>query len=186
MADDFWFGSPGTTNVIQTRGTAPVRPPGYGFAQWLSRMLPQIMNSPFPQYQGTLDPGLSPTMMDTIRRAQGYAQSSPPEILSGVQGALGRFMSPRQINPWSALFGGGNGSMGGSGNFGSMYGANAPSMFGGANDYFGVNPSQRVWGGRPAGDFTWQAGMPQAQPSVQAQPQAQPQGNDLTAMTVNW
>src|SRR5687767_7409544 len=141
------WGSPGSTQLIQTRGTAPVRPPGYGFAQWLSRMLPEIMNSPYPTYQGNLDPVLSPTMMDVMRRSQGYAQSSPPEILAGAQGALGRFMNPRQVNPWSELFGGGGAGMTGGGNLASMFGGGggAPQTFGGAPNYLGVDPNQRVF-----------------------------------------
>lgn len=134
---DFW-GSPGTTNVIQTRGTAGTKPPGFDFAKWLSSQLPGLMNSPFPTYQGNLDPGLSPTMQDVIRRAQGYAQSSAPEILAGAQGSLGRFMNPTFLNPWNRLFGGGN--------------------FGGAPNYMGVDPNQRVYGGGTAQDMTYHGG----------------------------
>lgn len=169
----FW-GEPGTSSLIQTRGTAPVKPPGFGFAQWLFKQLPALMNSPYPTYQGQLDPGLSPTLQDTIRRAQGYGASSAPEILSGVQGTLGRFMSPRQVNPWQALFGGGGanmtGSSGGNSSLASMFGgSNAPSMFGGAPNYFGVQPSQVTYGGRPASSNAWQ--MPSPVPPPMPSPQ---------------
>lgn len=131
----FW-GDPPKTTILQGKGTGPTRPPGFKFAEWLFGQLPGLANTPFPTYQGNLDPGLSPTMQDTIRRAQGYAQSSPPEILAGAQGSLGRFMSPTFMNPWNRLFGGGT--------------------FGGAPDYFGVNPQQRVYGGGPAGQMAYQ------------------------------
>jgi hypothetical protein len=131
----FW-GTPGTTDVIQTKGSAAAKPPGFNFAKWLFGQLPGLMSSPFPTYQGNIDPGMSPTLQDAIRRAQGYAQSSPPEILAGAQGSLGRFMSPSFLNPWNRLFGGGN--------------------FGGAPNYFGVDPNQRVYGGGPAQGMTYQ------------------------------
>src|SRR5262245_15383379 len=159
----FW-GSPGTTQVIQTRGTSAVRPPMFDFARWLGSQLPGLMNKPFPTYQGRLDPGLSPTLQRVIRGAQGYNESSPPEILGGVQGSIGRFMSPTFINPWNDLFAGGSGmtrgpmggASGGSDAGGGMSGgadmgsgmggaamgsnpwavAGAPMMFGGANNYF--------------------------------------------------
>lgn len=102
----FW-GDPGTSKVIQTPGSPSMRPPGFQFAQWLFKQLPGLMNTPYPTYQGQLDPGLSPTMQDSIRRAQGYAESSPPEILAGINGSLGRFMSPSFVNPWNTLWRGG-------------------------------------------------------------------------------
>lgn len=183
----FW-GDPGTTQIIQTPGTAAAKPPGFQFAQWLFKQLPALMNTPFPTYGGSLDPGLSPTMQDTIRRAQGYAQSSQPEILAGVRGSLGRFMSPSFVNPWNTLWrggapnagiepaGGGAGGAWGSSPPGGAPGAPmvprpispgnsnpwnvAPELFGGANNYYGANPNQTVWGGGAAGDLTYYGGSP--------------------------
>lgn len=174
-----FFGSPGTTNIVQTAGTPAVKPPGYRFASWLASQLPGLMNTPFPTYQGQLDPGLSPTMQDAIRRAQGYGQSSPPEILAGVQGVLGRFMNPTYRNPWHALFNanGGSGSpaagtggggaaaggmgMGGPGAGTSPWGVGSrPETFGGTPNYFQVDPSQKVYGGRTAGSYGWNMSAP--------------------------
>lgn len=227
MAD--LFGSPGTTNVIQAPGTPAVKPPGYRFASWLASQLPGLMNTPFPTYQGQLDPGLSPTMQDAIRRAQGYGQSSPPEILAGVQGVLGRFMNPTYRNPWHALFnanggagspatgtgGGGLATMqGGPGGAGTMGGAaggmgmggpgaggtspwgvgNRPETFGGAPNYFQVDPNQRVYGGRSAGSYGWNMAAPPVGhgplPPSSGQPAGQspmlmnqPSPSDLNAFT---
>lgn len=153
-----FFGTPGETTIHQAPGTAAAKPPGYSFAHWLFSQLPGLMNTPYPTYQGSLDPGLSPTLQDSIRRAQGYAQSSPPEILAGVSGTLGRFMNPRQINPWQALYGGGQQQPSA-----QSMGGGAPMTFGGANNYFGVDPQQRVWGGKPASTMPYWGGQPQPQ-----------------------
>jgi hypothetical protein len=132
-----FFGTPPTTQIHQTPA---MRPPGYAFAQKFFNWLPALMQMQFPQYPGKLDPGLSPSMQDVIRRSQGYAGSSPHEIFAGVQGALGKFMSPTNANPWARFFGG-------------------------APDYFHVDPSQRVYGGRPASDLQHETGQqPPQQP----------------------
>jgi hypothetical protein len=118
------FGSPGQTQVHQTAGS---KPPGFNFARDFFNSLGGIAQSPYPTYQGQLDPGLSPTMQNVLRQAQGYAQSGPPEILAGVQGSLGRFMNPNFTNP-AARFGQG------------------------VPDYFNQNPNQTVYnGGTPGG-----------------------------------
>jgi hypothetical protein len=168
MAD--FFGTPGTTTIHQAPGTAAAKPPGFSFAKWLFEQLPGLMNTPFPTYQGKLDPGMSPTMQDAIRRAQGYAASSPPEVLAGVQGALGRYMNPTYRNPWHALFNGqsNQGTTGAAGPSGpGVPGVGgptannpwavggAPEIFGGAPNYFQVKPAQRVYGGGPAGGMAW-------------------------------
>src|SRR5688572_19844535 len=119
---DTVFGTPPKTTLVQTPGT---RDPGYGFAKDFFNFLPGLMNQAYPTYQGQLDPGMSPTMQDAMRRAQGYAQSGPSEILQGAQGSLGRFMSPSFQNPWN-------------------------TMFGGAPNYAGANPNQRIFGGGQA------------------------------------
>lgn len=118
------FGSPGQTQVHQTAGS---KPPGFNFARDFFNSLGGIAQNPYPTYQGQLDPGLSPTMQNVLRQAQGYAQSGPPEILAGVQGSLGRFMNP---------------------NF-----TNTAARFGqGYPDYFNQNPNQTVYnGGAPGG-----------------------------------
>lgn len=128
------FGTPGTTTVHQAGGT---KDPGYDFAKQFFNFLGSIMGTQYPTFKGSIDPGLSPTMQDTLRRAQGYAASSPAEILQGVQGSIGRFMSPSFLNPANALFG----------------------NFGGAPNYFGVDPNQRIYGGGPASSMGWDPNM---------------------------
>lgn len=129
---DTLFGSPPTTTYNTTAGT---KPPGYGFANQFFNSLQGLTSSPFPQYQGNLDPGLSPTLQDLIQRAQGYASSSPPSILQGAAGTFGRMMSPNLSNPITRMFGG------------------APDLTG------RLDPNQKVFGGGPAGGM----GMPGTQ-----------------------
>lgn len=127
-AADVIFGKPATTSYSSTAAT---RPPGYGYAQNFFNSLQNIASSPFPQYGGRLDPGLSPTLQDLIQRAQGYASSTPPSILQGAAGTYGRLLSPHLQNPVSRIFGG-------------------------TSDFTGrLNPNQRVFGGGTAGSMTF-------------------------------
>lgn len=118
-------GSPGTTQVHSTPGT---QDPGAGAAGDFFRSLFSGNLPPFPfQYPGSLDPGLSPTLQNAIRMAQGFSQAGPPEVLQGVRGALGRFMSPSFQNPMV------RGGMG------------YPDYFGGlANRVFGGQPANQL------------------------------------------
>ena len=100
---DTLLGTPGTTTVGQTPS---LRPPGYQQAGQIFNWLLGLTNQPFPTYQGQVDPGLSPTMQDLIRRSQGYASAGPSEFLQGVQGRLGQFMNPNFLNPQTRIFGG--------------------------------------------------------------------------------
>lgn len=127
------FGSPGTTDYIKSGGSQAS--PGYNFAQQFYNWLPQLMQQQYPTYQGQLDPGMSPTMQDAIRRSQGYAQSGPSEILQGVQGTLGQFMSPSFINPWNAM-------------------TTQPPNYGG----YGMDT--RAYGGKPIGSYGGYGGSP--------------------------
>src|SRR3990167_3577934 len=151
-----FFGEPPKSTIHQAPGSPGSKPdPGYAFAKMLFNWLPQLLKTPYPTYQGQLDPGLSPTMQDVIKRAQGFAQSSPHEIFAGVQGILGRFMNPQFQNPMTR-------------------------MFGGAPDYFGVNPNQAVYGCQPASNMAWSlpcenAGGGGQIPQQPAQPQPPPQ-----------
>lgn len=137
-----FLGTPGQTTTHQAPGT---KDPGYGWAKQFFNSLGGVMNSPYPTYQGNIDPGMSPTAQDALRRAQGYAQSGPSEILQGAQGSLGRFMSPNFANPWN-------------------------SFMGGAPNYSNVDPNQRVFGGQPAGSMGYgqqgQGGPPQIPPGT--------------------
>ena len=92
---DTVFGTPGQTQVHQTAGS---KPPGFNFARDFFNSLGGIAQNPYPTYQGQIDPGLSPTLQNLMRQAQGYSQAGPPEIMAGVQGSLGRFMNPSFMN----------------------------------------------------------------------------------------
>jgi hypothetical protein len=96
--------------------------PGFGWARGFFNSLPGVTQNPFPSYQGQIDPGLSPTMQNTIRMAQGYSQAGPSEILQGAQGSLGRFMTPSFMDPRMRL----------------------PQ---GNPNLFGADPNQRMYGG---------------------------------------
>ncbi len=120
------FGTPGTTTTNQAPGT---RPPGYQYARDFFGSLGDISSNPFPTYQGQLDPGLSPTLQNLLRQAQGYSQSSAPEILSGVNGSLGNFMNPSFANPQARFSGG-------------------------APDYFNQNPNQTAYNGGSVGGLS--------------------------------
>lgn len=142
---DTVFGTPGTTTTQQAPGT---KPPGYQFARDFYNSLGQITSNPFPTYQGNLDPGLSPTLQNLLRQAQGYAQSGPPEILAGVQGSLGQFMNPSFANPVARM------------------------QFG-APDYFDQNPNQTVYNGGTVNGLAGVFGQSQqgsSMPSMSAQP----------------
>jgi len=131
---DTVFGTPGQTQVHQTAGS---KPPGFNFARDFFNSLSGIAQNPYPTYQGQIDPGLSPTLQNVIRQAQGYSQSAPPEILAGVQGSLGRFMNPSFMNP-------------------------VARMQMGVPDYFNQNPNQTVWNGGNVGGLAgvFGAGQP--------------------------
>jgi hypothetical protein len=120
---DTVFGTPAETTI---HSTPAMKPPGFGFARDFFNSLQNIAQQPYPTFPGQLDPGLSPTMQEMIRRAQGYSESGPPEILAGVQGSLGRFMNPSFINP-------------------------AVRLPMGAPDMIGQNPNQRIFGGQTVG-----------------------------------
>lgn len=93
-------GTPPKVNVQQASGGGSGPSPGYDWAKGFFSSLPGVFNSPYPsQYPGQLDPGMSPTMQNVIRQAQGYGTSPQPSVLQGAQGTLGSFMSPNFINP---------------------------------------------------------------------------------------
>lgn len=152
------FGSPGTTDYIRSGGSQAS--PGYNFAKQFYNWLPQLMQQQYPTYQGQLDPGMSPTMQDAIRRAQGYAQSGPAEILQGVQGTLGQFMSPNFLNPWN-------------------------SMRTQAPNYGGYGMDTRAYGGQPIGSYGSFAGGNQGMGAPTSpwgqQPGIQPLGGSSAA-----
>lgn len=146
---DTLLGTPGQTQVHQAAGT---KPPGYGFARdFFNQLMGIANNNPYPTYQGQLDPGMSPTLQNAMRGAQGFQQSSMPEIMGGVNGALGGMMSPGYINPQWRLQGGFNSP------FSSSFSPDTKIFNGNPmSSYFGLKPQG---GGNP---FEQQSGGPQS------------------------
>lgn len=157
---DTVFGSPGETTIHQTPA---MRPPGFSWAKNFFNSLGNLSRQPYPVYPGQLDPGLSPTMQEMLRRAQGYAQSGPPEILAGVQGSLGRFMNPSFINPQFRI----------------------PM---GMPNYFPRDPNQRIFGGRPVGQMGGAFGMmlPQIPPAFAGEGGGAPPPGNPMPMPMPW
>jgi hypothetical protein len=139
-----FFGEPGTTEVHQAPGT---RPPGFRFADQFLNGLSSLGGQAFPGYQGQIDPGLSPTLQDTIRRAQGYAQSGPSESLQGAMGSLGRFMNPSFSNINNVLAQG-------------------------VPQFFPVNPNQRLYDNNTVGESGWLGSDPTRGSMYQYPPQS--------------
>lgn len=109
------------------------KPPMFNFAKSLGDYLKQFMGASLPSYQGQIDPGLSPTMMNLGSMLQQRSMAPTPIGLSMAQGSLGKYMNPNFAN------------------------ATARSQFG-APSYFGFNPNQQTYGGTPMSEFS-QLGM---------------------------
>jgi hypothetical protein len=107
--------------------------PGFDFAKFLSGYLKTLVGKPMPSYQGPIDPGMSPTMANVGMMMQQRSQMPMPWQLNAAASTLGRFSNPSFTNPVARM------QMG------------APS-------YFGFNPNQQTYGGKPMGDFA-QLGM---------------------------
>src|SRR5262245_32780210 len=71
-----------------------VLPPLYNWMSGAGNWLNSLLNTPFPSYPGNIDPGMSPTMQNYMRMAQGYGMSPINSALQGSQGALGRYSMP--------------------------------------------------------------------------------------------
>lgn len=158
---DTIFGTPGQTQVHQTAGT---KPPGYNAAQQIFNMLLGLSGTPYPSYQGQIDPGLSPTMRNLLQKSQGYASAGAPEILQGVQGVLGRYMNPNFLNPIPRIYGGATDyANAGSSQWNDQW---AFDPFG-SNRQGGRNPAT---GGSSAGSFWDFLGPQRDQPATAAGP----------------
>lgn len=109
---DTVFGTPPQTSVQFAPG---FKAPGFGMARSLADYLTGLIGQPGPEYQGQLDPGLSPTLANLGQMMQGYATSPAPYIMGQAAGTLGKFMNPSWGNAQTSLASPG------------------PSFFGGAN-----------------------------------------------------
>jgi hypothetical protein len=125
---DTVFGKPPQTTVQFAPG---FRAPGFGFARSLADYLSGLIGQPGPEYQGQLDPGLSPTLANLGQMMQGYATSPAPYIMGQAAGTLGAFMNPAFLNPAHALSSPGTSYFGGAapgGRPGVMPGSSMPGM----------------------------------------------------------
>jgi hypothetical protein len=143
-------GTPPQTQVHQGAGGGTGASPGFDWAKGFFSSLPGVFAQQYPSaYPGQLDPGLSPTMQQIIRQAQGYASQGPSSNLQGIQGTLGSFMSPNFINPQLRTTQG-------------------------YPDYYGTNPNAPAYGGGTVGQIpgfnpmTGQGGMQSISDRLQA------------------
>ncbi len=109
--NDTLFGKPPQTTVQFAPG---FRAPGFNMARSLGDYLMGLIGKPGPEYQGNLDPGLSPTLQNLGRMMQGYGSSPAPYILGQAAGTLGQFMNPTFGNPADRLAGPAQNFFGGS------------------------------------------------------------------------
>lgn len=126
--------------------------PGYDFAKFLSGYLKTLVGQQLPQYQGPIDPGMSPTMANVGMMLQQRSQMPLPWQMNAAASTLGRFSNPTFTNPVARM------QMG------------APS-------YFGFNPQQATYGGTPMSSYSqlgmsgpMGAGMGGGMPGVPAAP----------------
>lgn len=71
-----------------------VMPPFYNEMSKWGPTIGNLWNTPLPQYQGNIDPGMSPTMQNYMKLMQGNAMQGPNSAMQGAQGALGRYTQP--------------------------------------------------------------------------------------------
>lgn len=88
-------GGGGTTTTVYPQ--KPVYPAGHGAAgDFYRNFLPRLLGQPLPSYQGSIDPGMSPTMFNAMQMAQNQAMSPTPSIMGQANGTLGAFMQGPQ------------------------------------------------------------------------------------------
>lgn len=95
-------GSSPTSTPVQIQ--PPIYPPGYGFSQsFYGQVLPELLNTPYPRFQGSVDPGLSPTMAALIRGGQTHASSPFSPTFNQAGSALGGMMNVNYENPMASV-----------------------------------------------------------------------------------
>lgn len=91
-------GSAPTSTPVQIQ--PPIYPSGYGFSEALyGQVLPELLNTPYPRFQGSVDPGLSPTMAALIRGGQTHAASPFSPTFNQAGSTLGGMMNVNYENP---------------------------------------------------------------------------------------
>jgi hypothetical protein len=78
-----------------------ILPPQYGFqSNFMNDWLPQLVGQTAPQFQGSVDPGQSPTTQAWINSSQQFA-TSPQQYLAGAEGVLGNVLGGQSGGPSS-------------------------------------------------------------------------------------
>ena len=95
-------GSSPTATPVQV--SPPVYPPGFAFSKgFFDQIAPQLINSPYPRFQGSVDPGLSPTMAALIRGGQTYASTPFSSGFQQAASTLGGMMNVNYENPMASV-----------------------------------------------------------------------------------
>lgn len=123
-------------DIMKIPGTASMRPPMFNFAKTFGDYLKTLIGQPAPQYQGSLDPGMSPSMQALGVLSQMYANSPMPAVYGQAHASMGRFNAPQFTNAMARM----------------QYGA---------PDYFGspYGPDQFLPGGSKLGAIPYAGGM---------------------------
>jgi len=150
-------------DIMKIPGTASMRPPMFGFAKDFGEYLRSLIGQAAPQYQGSIDPGMSPSMQALGVLSQMYANSPMPAVFGQAHASMGRFNNPSFTNATARM------QYGAPDYFGSQYG---PDQFLPGGSKLGAIPY--AGGMRPYANFT--PGSPWSAGSGQLPPPAMPQG----------
>ena len=128
--------TPPTYDIMKIPGTASMRPPMFDFANQFGSYLKSLIGQSAPQYQGSIDPGMSPSMQALGVLSQMYANSPLPAVYGQANASMGRFNAPTFTNAMAR-------------------------MQSGAPDYFGsqYGPNQFLPGGSQMGQLPYAGGM---------------------------
>ena len=123
-------------DIMKIPGTASMRPPMFSFAKDFGEYLKSLIGQAAPQYQGSIDPGMSPSMQALGVLSQMYANSPLPAVFGQAHASMGRFNAPQFTNAMARM----------------QYGA---------PDYFGsqYSPNQFLPGGSQIGQLPYAGGM---------------------------
>lgn len=138
-------------DIMKIPGTASMRPPMFNFASQFGDYLKSLIGQSAPQYQGSIDPGMSPSMQALGVLSQMYANSPMPAIFGQANASMGRFNNPSFTNATARM------QSGAPDYFGSQYGPNqflpggsqmgALPYAGGMRPYAGFTPGGGQMGG---------------------------------------
>lgn len=94
-------GSAPTSTPVQV--APPMYPAGFSFANsFYDQVLPQLLNAQYPRFQGSVDPGLSPTMAAVMRGGQTFAAQPFSDQFNQAGHTLGGFQNFNYENPMAS------------------------------------------------------------------------------------